>query len=331
MSKKTQEYSNEKTKLIDAGCSELNVEDLVSIWEDINGELKFKPGCVGTAPKFEKIAVKDIKIPISFQRFIQKTLIEGANQFCQTYARPIVVYQRYGTTLVAIDGQHTLIMALKGMGPNFEVMCEVHEHPKDRSTEQCERIEAKHFAQLNTARKNLKKMDKIRAGLLYGDKEAVEFNNMLVSLGLFIDDLGDTETGYEVDNTTKLEWAYKPNQSAVSGRNFVKQATRFLVGVDQKHYKREFVSSSMIYAFSKIFELLDYLGQGTAKYNALIRFLNKEFHNTPMKIWNMNSSGSFGHILVARRVVEYSNISAGTARIGDNVLDQVGLSDPAKV
>lgn len=307
-----------------------SIPEITEYVEETYGEITFLPGTTGDKPQFRLIALRDLAAETKFQRYLTPTVVKKAKQFNYALARPPVVYARPDGSYSIIDGQHTCVMAYKGNGADFEINCEVHEHPKDRSIVDCLKKEAEHFDKLNTARKNLSKLETIRAGLLYDVEEAIKFNNMLSELRLHIEGLGDTSFfGYRIDKVTKLEWAV-----AKFDKKYVRQAVDFLRDVDEKHWKRGHVNGSLIMTMSAVFKLLDELNGGK-RGKALATFLDKHFHNTSPNEWNKASNGTFGYIIVARRLVDAINmfIKNGViegASIGDGVLEQSGLGDPSK-
>ena len=85
-----------------------------------------------------------------------------------------------------IDGQHKGIKYLQS-GVEDPYMCAVVRHPEGYTLQQCEEAEAQIFKDINTQLKKLSKLEKIRAGIICKDEEALWVQQVLMSLDLVVD------------------------------------------------------------------------------------------------------------------------------------------------
>lgn len=306
-------------------------KELISEFEKKFGRIEFDKGTTGDYGDYRMIPNTELKISRKWQRFLIKSTLQRAKRFSRAYCQPLVVYQRPNGDLVVVDGQHKLVMSILGNDKSFDVPCVVFEHPKDRSLRECEAIEARLFEALNTARHSTSKIDKVRAGLAYGDKEAQQFETDFISLGLQIEGIGDPD-GMPVKGVAKAERGFR-----TFGLLATKRAVSFLRVVYTKYYNKDYVDGSMVGALAAIYNLLDVLGDGK-KANGLKEYLNTYFHKIALNTWKHNSSGPSENI-IARRIVDKYNdmVKSGVitdgAVIGEDTLsdDAVKLRDLSKI
>jgi hypothetical protein len=303
----------------------VSIKDLTLNLEQ-SGKIKFNAGLTGTEGTYCKLPVGTLTSERKYQRFLSKNTIQNAKSINLELLQPLVVWRRPSGANVVVDGQHKGVMSYLGMGIDFEVPCIVYEHPKNRSIGECIEVEAQMFEKLNMSRKNVSGLDKYRAGIAYGDKEALEFESMLVSLGVFVENLGDIDFGVEVRGWVKLRSAY-----AKYNLKHTKNAVDFLkpIYLDKEKWAKDYVDGSMVFALAAIFNLLDnYLGP--QKKDGLKKFLKNYFHKTTANKWTANSAGNTDYIMIARRIVDKynfmveSDIIEGSV-IGPKVLEDAGL------
>lgn len=308
--------------------------------KEIAMDFKFKvvKGTQGLTSEFEVVKVSDIMVERKYQRYIFESTLKkhlDGQPFNLTLARPPVLYWRpesAGGGYMAIDGQHTAVMAYLTNGPDFTITCEVHYHSEGLTIEQCEAIEAWHFKHLNTDRKNLKPMEVIKAGILYGEPDAVKAEEELTSVGLNIDNVGDTGMfGYPVSNITRVRWAFKQFDL-----KDLQASSKFLVQVDKQHWQKGRIKDTLFAGMAAVFKLRHHLNGGV-KGKGLENWLVDEFPKIKESTWIKNTGGSKGHIYFARRVVDFYNsdyergkLNFPSSSIGETVMEQVGLQDPDK-
>ena len=306
-------------------------KELITEFEKKFGNILFDKGSTGDFGEYKMVANTELKISRKWQRFLIKTTIQKAKRFSRQYCQPLVVYQRPNGDLVVVDGQHKLVMSLLGNDKPFDVPCVVFEHPKDRTLKDCEATEARLFEALNTARHSTSKIDKVRAGLAYGDKDAQQFEQDFIALGLQIEGIGDPD-GVPVKGVAKAERGFK-----TFGLLATKRAVSFLRSAYTKYYNKNYVDGSMVGALAAVYNLLDVLGDGK-KANGLKEYLNTYFHKIRLSDWTKNSSGPSENIIARRIVDKYndmvkSGVIRGGAVIGEDTLsdDKVKLRDLSKI
>ena len=117
---------------------------------------------------FKFIRASILKVSRDYQRYICLTTLRKAKQFDYILCQTLVVALRPDGTYVIIDGQHKAIMAILS-GEELDIPCQVIVHDPNSTLQQCIEEEAKLFGKYNTSRKNTSTLDKVRAGLSYGD------------------------------------------------------------------------------------------------------------------------------------------------------------------
>ena len=213
-------------------------------------------------------------------------------------------------------------------GEDLDLPCQIYKHDLNSSLKQCIKIEAQLFEDLNTSRKNTSTLDKVRAGLSYGDEDAVEFQNNFISIGIQAEGIGYDE-GVEVQG-----WA-KANESI--GRWKIpntRKAVDFLRPIYESKWHLDYVDGSMVGGLAATFNLIDACGDGN-KAKGLGTYLKFNFSAISRADWTKNTRGQ-SDVLIARKIVsDYNNdVSKGNiegARIGDENLDNNGLKDPTKL
>lgn len=311
----------------------ISLGELVSNLEKETGKIKFDKGTIGHLGEFKMIAAGSLSVDKSYQRFISKNTIQKARRLKLALFQPLVVYKRpesLGGQYSVVDGQHKAIMAILGMGPDYEIPCIVHYHVSDTSLKKCIQIEAQMFEELNMSRKNATSLDKYRAGIAYGDSESLKFEESLISVGAYVENLGDTEYGVLVKGWVKLKAAWTQY-----GIKHTKNAVDFLKPIYAETYDKNYIDGSLVYALAAVNHLKNN-HLGTLKEQGLNTFLMKYFHKTSNRQWVANSAGNNDYIIIARRIVDKSNTLIQSdiiegAVIGESTLDAAELSDPSKL
>ena len=276
---------------------------------------------------FAFIRASKLLISSSYQRYICISTIKKAKQFNYLLCQTLVIAMRPDGSYVIIDGQHKAIMAYLS-GEDLDLPCQIYKHDLNASLTKCIEIEAKLFQDLNTSRKNTTKLDKVRAGLSYGDQESVEFQDNFISIGIQAEGIG-YEYGVEVNGWAKAvesisKWKIVPTKKAVD----------FLRPVYEKKWHLDYVDGSMVGGLAATFNLIDACGDGN-KAKGLGTYLKFNFSAISRADWTKNTRGQ-SDVLIARKIVgDYNNdVSKGNiegARIGDEILDNNGLKDPTKL
>ena len=271
------------------------------------------------------VRASKLLISASYQRYICTTTIKKAKQFNYLLCQTLVIAMRPDGSLVIIDGQHKAIMAFLS-GEDLDLPCQIYKHDISSTLQQCIEFEARLFQDLNTSRKNTSTLDKVRAGLSYGDPESVEFQDNFVSVGIQADGIGYDE-GVEVQG-----WA-KANESI--GRWKIpntRKAVDFLRPIYENQWHLEYVDGSMIGGLAATFSLIEACGSGD-KAKGLRTYLKDYFSNVSRAKWTDNTRGQ-SDVLIARKIVnKYNDLQEQKviqgAAIGEDLLANNKLKDPA--
>ena len=276
---------------------------------------------------FAFIRASKLLISSAYQRYICISTIKKAKQFNYLLCQTLVIALRPDGSYVIIDGQHKAIMAILS-GEDLDLPCQIFKHDVNATLAQCIKIEAQLFEDLNTSRKNTSRLDKVRAGLSYGDEESVEFQNNFISIGVQAEGIGYDE-GIEVNGWAKAvesigKWKI-PN---------TRRAVDFLRPIYESKWHLDYVDGSMIGGLAATFNLIEACGSGD-KAKGLRSYLKSNFSAISRADWTKNTRGQ-SDVLIARKIVsDYNNdVSKGNiegARIGDENLDNNGLKDPTKL
>ena len=310
----------------------VDISTIVSGIESDHGEkIPFSKQHQGKEGEYVHIPLRFLKYDKKYQRLLSKNTIKRAKFLDLQALTPLIVFERPTGEKVVVDGQHRSAIAFLGSDENFEVPCILHEHPKNYNINQCENAEAAFFEKLNSSRKNVSSLDKKRAQIIQGDKDAIAFENNLITLGVYTENLGDL-SGIEVKNWSKLEEAWNKY-----GLGKVSLAVRTIKEVNSSsdRWNKDSLSGALIGGLAGIYSLIDKLGDAKAK--GLRDYLNNHFCSKTSNEWTTNTAGRLQDILLVRRIVDKYNdahelglISNG-AKIGERALSRAGFSDPSKI
>ena len=274
---------------------------------------------------FAFIRASKLLVSSSYQRYICISTIKKAKQFNYLLCQTLVIALRPDGSYVIIDGQHKAIMAILS-GEELDLPCQIFKHDVNSTLAQCIKIEAQLFEDLNTSRKNTSKLDKVRAGLSYGDDKSREFQDNFISIGVQAEGIGYDE-GIEVNGWAKAEesitrWKI-PN---------TRRAVDFLRPIYENQWHLEYVDGSMVGGLAGTFSLVEACGSGD-KAKGLRTYLKDYFSNVSRSKWTENTRGQ-SDVLIARKIVNKYNdlcdqgIIEG-ATIGEDLLANNKLKDPA--
>ncbi len=127
-----------------------------------------------------------------WQRNIKPSQIEEFGQFDAQLATYCVVYVRppkYGGLVIEVDGQHTATCDIFGECDAWIDTLELH-HDENSTLEDIEKAEGTLYKVLNTKQKKLSELDIIRVDIFLGDIWARNFESVLKSCNLNLDNIG---------------------------------------------------------------------------------------------------------------------------------------------
>lgn len=284
------------------------------------GKIKFAKGCIGKQLKILEIKVSQLKVSLDYQRFISTATLKKAKQFNRELCQPLFVALRPDGTYVIVDGQHKGIMAyLAELDADFTLTCLVYEHDNDSTLSECIAKEAKLFEDLNTTRKNTSTLDKVRAGLSYGDEDAISFENNFIAVGVKAEGIG-YKNGPEVNGFAKVVESI--NRWKISN---TKQAVDFLYPIYKNQWGCDYIDGSMIGGLAGVFNLIDALGNGK-KADGLNGYLKNNFANVSKSKWTENTRGN-SDVLIARKIVKKYNDLVEQNLIDGSIIGEDMLSN----
>jgi hypothetical protein len=290
------------------------------------------------------LKVKELHCDPSFQRLINRAMIKKAKGFDPNLCRPLYVFKRPNGKYSVVDGQHTTTIGYlyTDDAGDLVVPCQVREHNVNLTEEECVTQEANFFKLLNFRRRNVGKVEKLRADIAIGDDEALKIEEKLISMGVNVELIGDPN-GLPVYGYDKLMEAYKayklPN---------VRKAIQLYDQLNQdkkvtKWDRDKDLNGGLIGGLAAIYYLIDTeLGAGD-KAHGMTVYLENFLQNSTPKSLTEKSAGVSQSVLIARRIVANFNTLVDNIiikkkngeplkqTIGEKTLSEAGLADPSKI
>tara|TARA_R110000822_G_scaffold91775_4_gene211410 strand:- start:175 stop:1215 length:1041 start_codon:yes stop_codon:yes gene_type:complete len=310
----------------------VNIEELTNTIQE-KGKITFDTGSTGEEGVYCKLRVGILRSERKYQRFISPSTIKRAKRLNLELLQPLVVWRRpmiHGGQNVVVDGQHKAVMGYLGEGLDFEVPCILYTHAPNKTLTQCIEDEAKVYESLNMSRKNVSSIDKYRAGIAYGDDAALKFEETLIGLGVYVENLGDTEYGIEVRGWVTLEKAWTKY-----GKRNTKNAINFLKPIYLNTWGKDYIDGSLVYGMTAIYNLMEN-HLGPKKQAGMKKYLKDRFPKVRNNKWTAQTSGNTDYILISRRIIERYNLDVEmgdieASPIGERLMTDAGLGDPSKM
>ena len=270
-------------------------------------------------------------------------MIRKAKHFDPYLCRPLYVFKRPNGKYSVVDGQHTGTIGYLycDEGGDMYLPCQVREHDIDASLEDCVVQEANFFKQLNFRRRNVGKVEKLRADIAIGDDEALKIEEKLIDMGVNVEMIGDP-SGLPVYGYDKLMEAHKKYHLSN-----VRKAIALYDELNQDRKAAKWdpdkeLNGGLIGGFAAVYYLIDTeLGAGDKAYAILVYLSNFLKNSTPKSLME-GTAGVSQSVLIARRIVDKCNalIENGVIKkrngetlkqiIGEELLTKAGLGDPSK-
>ena len=290
------------------------------------------------------LKVKELYCDPSFQRLINRAMIKKAKGFDPNLCRPLYVFKRPNGKYSVVDGQHTTTIGYlyTDDAGDLVVPCQVREHNVNLTEEECVTQEANFFKLLNFRRRNVGKVEKLRADIAIGDDEALKIEEKLISMGVNVELIGDPN-GLPVYGYDKLMEAHKkyklPN---------VRKAIQLYDQLNQdkkapKWDRDKDLNGGLIGGLAAIYYLIDAeLGSGD-KAHGMVVYLENFLQNSTPKSLTDKTAGVSQSVLIARRIVDKFNALVENSiilkrnkeplqqTIGEKTLSEAGLADPSKI
>ena len=290
------------------------------------------------------LLVKDMMIVEDYQRLVSEPFLKGIDKYDPTLARPLFVFKRPNGQYVIVDGQHTAIAALMYCGDDAIVQAQIIEHPIDRSTKECKQVEADKFGQLNERRRQTSQVDKLRVDIELGDEAALNIEQKLKDLRVRLENLGD-KNGDEISGYSRLKQSWEKHKSVILVEKAIATYKKLRNDVKFSSWNNSKpMRGSIVFGLTSIHNLIDnHLGNGDKRY-ALETYLEENLGNTPPSDIERNTHGNTQNVIIARKIITECNTlmkhghlkkrdgeKFDNITIGDEILQQAGLSDPSKM
>ena len=260
--------------------------------------------------KIEFIKLKDLKIDSKYQRLINTNFIKNAKEFRPTLVKPLSVFLRPDGDYVVVDGQHTCVLAATYVEDpsEFELPCQVQEHPSEFTLEECLEAEAKYFSDFNSTRTNMSSVALLRADLAQGKKYAVRIDENFKKLEVHVELIGAEDDG---ENSVK---GYRGLKDAISkyGLTYTGRAIQFYKRQNSqskfKGWKR--LDGSMILGLTAVFHLLDNVKGIDQKATDLTDYMVQHLCKKSVNEITHKTAGMLQDILIVERVLDWYNTAA---------------------
>lgn len=283
-----------------------------------------------------------------FQRLLNQGMIRKAKRFDRDLVRPLYVFKRPNGRYSVADGQHESVIGFlyTVQGGKLKIPAQVREHPKHFTLEECLATEANFFKLLNFRRRNVGKVDKLRADIAIGDDLALSIEQKLVDMNVNIDGIGAPD-GYKVKGYDKIMEAHE--KYGVS--NVYRAISKYTELQEDANYPRwndtsDPLNAALIDGLAGVYFMLNGggdLGNGDKNY-ALAYYMDNFLGKLkPMGKDSIleGTPGITQDILIVRRIVSKCNALMEsdvitkqdgeffTVTIGEDVLKSCGMGDPS--
>ena len=256
------------------------------------------------------IKLEDLKIDSKYQRLINTNFIKNAEEFRPKLVKPLSVFLRPDGDYVVVDGQHTCVIAATYVeNPSeFELPCQVQEHPSEFTLEECLEAEAKYFSDFNSTRTNMSSVALLRADLAQGKKYAVRIDENFKKLEVHVELIGAEDDG---ENSVK---GYRGLKDAISkyGLTYTGRAIQFYKRQNSqskfKGWKR--LDGSMILGLTAVFHLLDNVKGIDQKATDLTDYMVQHLCKKSVNEITHKTAGMLQDILIVERVLDWYNTAA---------------------
>ena len=256
------------------------------------------------------IKLEDLKIDSKYQRLINTNFIKNAEEFRPKLVKPLSVFLRPDGDYVVVDGQHTCVIAATYVEDpsEFELPCQVQEHPSEFTLEECLEAEAKYFSDFNSTRTNMSSVALLRADLAQGKKYAVRIDENFKKLEVHVELIGAEDDG---ENSVK---GYRGLKDAISkyGLTYTGRAIQFYKRQNSqskfKGWKR--LDGSMILGLTAVFHLLDNVKGIDQKATDLTDYMVQHLCKKSVNEITHKTAGMLQDILIVERVLDWYNTAA---------------------
>ena len=253
------------------------------------------------------VPIKELYSDKEYQRFLNKAMIKKAGRFDAKLCRPLAVFERPDGKKTIADGQHTTTIGYlyTNQSGDLCVPCQIIPHPKDRSLEECIAVEAKYFEDLNKNRTNVGAIETLRAGIAYCNKDSLEKEQKLVTMGVHIEQIGDT-SGNEVSGLTRILEAYDVGDNSKYAKKAIDTYANLIDDQNSPNWSESPMLGSLVAGLARVWYLRDNLGRGDKGY-VVQKYLTERLRKTSPKILTEGTSGNSQSHLIAVRITTKIN------------------------
>ena len=253
------------------------------------------------------VPVSELYTDKEYQRLLNKAMIKKAGRFDAKLCRPLAVFERPDGKKTIADGQHTSTIGYlyTNQSGDLCVPCQIIPHPKNRSLEECVAVEAKYFEDLNKNRTNVGAIETLRSGIAYGNKDSIEKEQKLVTMGVHIEQIGDT-SGNEVSGLTRILEAYDIGDNSKYARKAIDTYANLIEDQNSPNWSESPLLGSLVAGLARVWYLRDNLGRGDKGY-VVQKYLTERLKKTSPKILTEGTSGNSQSHLIAVRIVTKIN------------------------
>lgn len=205
-----------------------------TIQETINAlrlnEVGFTTGFKGKPLVPQMISPSDIanvKIDDKYQRTLSKAKIKDAKQLDLSLLQGLILCKRPDSLgshsgLFAPDTQHQCVLVVLSE-IDFPVLALVYEHDENATLDECRKVEAEMFYQINKYRKKISTIESLRAGCAFGEEEAIKIEGIMMRLNVECDGFGsDSPDAIELKSFTHFFEMTKTDGTYANDEKLVK-------------------------------------------------------------------------------------------------------------
>ena len=256
------------------------------------------------------VPIKDLNVDPKYQRLINLGFIKKAKEFDPLLVKPLSVFQRPNGDKMVVDGQHTTVLAATYVEnpENFELPCQIQEHPKNFTVEQCEKAEAAYFKRFNSLRNTVSAVAKLRADIAQGAQYALDIEESFQSLNVHVEGIGAPD-----DDGKNAVHGYDKLKVAIGkyGNSLVKiavDAYKIHNSVDGNKWSQP-LNGGMILGLAATYHFLDnYVGDGK-KREGFLEFLNNRLAKRSVDKYILKTAGPQMDVLILQNILDqYNNL-----------------------
>lgn len=243
-----------------------NLIPLSQLADNLGIKPKKKPFDVNRYLPVELIPVRLLYVDKKYQRLIHKAMIKNAGEFDPVLCRPIAVFKRPDGKYTISDGQHTSVIGYLYTDNAGELLipCQIQSHKKDADIKDCVSKEAQFFEDINKNRTNVTAVERLRCGIAYEDKDSLEIEDNLISMGVSVEGIG-ADSGLPIKGYSKVLEAHKVGlkyaKKAIYKYNELNEDPTLPLWKNGVN-----LSGALISGLTRVYSLIDTLGSGEKSY-----------------------------------------------------------------